>query len=89
MEIDRTGLFCDLLSSLERHYRNLCIKGFHSIVPLWLSRSSMIGREISVSQQGTVLFGIVKGLSTHGGLILQSHDIQRTLFAGDVTIIGT
>jgi len=86
--IDRADLFRTILSSLEQHYNAVAAKGFNSIIPLWVSRSTMINRTISVSQQGNVISGIVKGLSTDGGLILQSNGTEKTLFAGDVTVVG-
>jgi BirA family biotin operon repressor/biotin-[acetyl-CoA-carboxylase] ligase len=87
-EVDRAELFRTILSSLEQHYNSIGANGFNSIIPLWVSRSTMINRPISVSQQGNVMSGIVKGLSTDGGLILQSNGMEKTLFAGDVTIVG-
>ena len=87
-EVDRGALFQEILSSLESNYNTISSDGFHSIVPTWLSRSSMINRKISVSQQGTVISGIVKGLSNEGGLVLKTATSERTLYAGDVTIVG-
>ena len=87
-EVDRTALFRKILKSLEGHYNIVSSKGFQSILPLWTSHSSMINKKISVSQQGNVISGVVKGLSTEGGLILQSEGSEKTLFAGDVTIVG-
>jgi biotin-(acetyl-CoA carboxylase) ligase len=48
----------------------------------------MVNRTISVSQQGTVFSGTVKGLSPEGGLVLQTEGTERTVFAGDVTILA-
>jgi BirA family biotin operon repressor/biotin-[acetyl-CoA-carboxylase] ligase len=87
-EIDRAELFRSVLSALERHYNTIRAQGFNSIIPLWLSRTAMINKPISVSQQGTIITGVVKGLSDDGGLVLQSNGTVRTLFAGDVTIVG-
>jgi BirA family biotin operon repressor/biotin-[acetyl-CoA-carboxylase] ligase len=87
-EIDRNALLREILQALESRYLSIMKKGFHTILPLWLSRTTMISREISVSQEGTVISGIVKGLSPEGALILQSNGSERTFFAGDVTIVG-
>jgi BirA family biotin operon repressor/biotin-[acetyl-CoA-carboxylase] ligase len=86
--IDRARLFREALVSLEENYRGTSATGFQSVVPKWLSRSTMINKPISVSQQGHIISGIVKGLSMDGGLILQSENGERTVFAGDVTIVG-
>ena len=48
----------------------------------------MIDKKISVMEHGTLLSGTVKGVSRDGGLVLQSNGNERTLFAGDVTILA-
>jgi BirA family biotin operon repressor/biotin-[acetyl-CoA-carboxylase] ligase len=87
--VDREQLFREALISMEENYKSVAATGFQSVVPHWLSRSTMINKPISVSQQGHIISGIVKGLSTDGGLILQSDSGERTVFAGDVTIVGS
>ncbi len=87
-EMDRAMLFRETLISLEKSYNSLSSKGLQTIVPLWLNRSTMINKPISVSQNGNLMSGVVKGLSTDGGLILQADGMEKTLFAGDVTIVG-
>jgi BirA family biotin operon repressor/biotin-[acetyl-CoA-carboxylase] ligase len=87
-EIDREKLFKETLIALEGLYKTINSNEIQSIINLWLSRSTMINKPISVSQQGNVISGIVKGLSTEGALVLQSEGAERTLFAGDVTVVG-
>lgn len=87
-EIDRSVLFREILRSLEGRYRDASSGGFTSVLPEWLSRCRMINQEISVSLHGQVLSGVVKGLNNEGALILQANGTEKTLFAGDVTIIG-
>ncbi len=87
-ELDRTELFRKILYSLEKHYQDFVAKGFQTVLPHWLSYSSMVNKQISVSQQGNVFSGIVKGISTDGGLVLESNGVKQTLFAGDVTVVG-
>jgi biotin-(acetyl-CoA carboxylase) ligase len=48
----------------------------------------MIDKNISVIENGKIISGTVKGLSRDGGLILRTENTERTLFAGDVTIVG-
>jgi len=88
-EIDRTALFRAILESLERYYRVGTDTGFQSILPDWIARTTMIDKNISVMENGKVLSGTVKGLSRDGGLILRTEETERTLFAGDVTILAT
>jgi len=86
-EVDRVPLFKEILRSMERLYRPSVGTGFRSIIPAWLGRSSMVNTTISVDQQGTVISGVVKGLSPEGGLILQTNGVEKTIFAGDVHIL--
>ena len=86
-EFDRAELFKQLLKSLEDGYTVVSATDFQSVVPQWLSRSTMVNRTISVSQQGNVISGVVKGLSPNGGLILESDGIERTILAGDVSVL--
>lgn len=87
-KIDRRALLSETLASLEELYKTINSNEIQSIIALWLSRSTMINKPISVSQQGNVISGIVKGLSKEGALVLQSNGTEKKLFAGDVTIVG-
>jgi biotin-(acetyl-CoA carboxylase) ligase len=49
----------------------------------------MLNRQISIDQQGSVLSGIVRGISPEGGLVVALADREQTLFAGDVTILAS
>jgi BirA family biotin operon repressor/biotin-[acetyl-CoA-carboxylase] ligase len=86
-EIDRTELFRQVIKSLETGYLDVAKTGFQSVVPQWLSRTSMLNRTVSVSQQGTIISGVMKGLSPDGGLVLQNNGTETTVFAGDVTVV--
>jgi BirA family transcriptional regulator, biotin operon repressor / biotin---[acetyl-CoA-carboxylase] ligase len=88
-EIDRVALFREVLTSLESGYKTDSSTGFQSVVPQWTSRSTMINRQVSVSQHGNIISGIVKGLSPDGGLILGINGSEQTVFAGDVTVLQT
>lgn len=87
-EIDRVHLFKEILGSLESNYRASLTNGLQSVIPSWLNRAPMINKPITVSQQGTIIAGVVKGLSNDGGIIVQANGTERTLYAGDVTIVG-
>jgi BirA family biotin operon repressor/biotin-[acetyl-CoA-carboxylase] ligase len=87
-EVDRVSLFHNLLEVLEHTYRAGTKSGFQSILPDWIARTHMIDRQISVMENGTLLSGTVKGLSRDGGLVLKSNGGERTLHAGDVTILA-
>lgn len=88
-QVDRIGLLTDTLHTLEQTYFPAHATGFQSVLPQWLSYATMINKPITISQQGSLLSGVVKGLSGDGGLILQTNGTERTVFAGEVTVIGT
>jgi len=87
-EIERIPLFREILRSMEKTYRRSSSTGFRSVIPQWLASCRMVNRTISISEQGAVFSGTVKGLSPEGGLVLQTDGTERTVFAGDVTILG-
>lgn len=87
-EIDRVQLFRQILTSFESSYTTSLRNGFESTIPTWLTRSTMLNKPIVVSQQGNIINGVVTGLSKDGGIVLQTNGSEKTLFAGDVTIVG-
>jgi BirA family biotin operon repressor/biotin-[acetyl-CoA-carboxylase] ligase len=86
-EIERPVLFREIMNSMEQFHTKLAPGNFSAVVPLWTARTQMLNRQISVDQQGSVLSGVVRGISPEGGLILGLAGLEKTLFAGDVTII--
>lgn len=84
---DRVTLLRALLESLEAHYDAYLGGGFDSVVPSWLSLAPIIGRRVTADTQGTLLIGTVIGISADGGLQIRTDAGDRTLFAGDVTIL--
>ncbi len=87
-QVDRTKLFREVISLLETQYKSYAKTAFRSVIPLWEKRSTMLNKPILVSQSGNVFSGTVKGLSPEGGLVLETDGMTKTLFAGDVTILG-
>ncbi len=85
--IERTGLFKGLLKSLEDEYFSQSAEGFTSTVQRWLAFAPVIGRTISVSHQGEVLHGRVKGVNPDGSLLVTNHTGDHCFLAGDVTIV--
>jgi BirA family transcriptional regulator, biotin operon repressor / biotin---[acetyl-CoA-carboxylase] ligase len=86
--IDRDTLFRAILHSLETEYDSLLASGFHQVLPRWLSYAPIVGRKVTIGQDGSVLTGTVRGISKHGGLILETDGEERVVFAGDVTILN-
>lgn len=87
-EIDRARLFKEILASLETNYYAGMKTEFKSVMSSWLRRTPMLNKPIVISQQGTIISGFVRGLSPDGGLVLHTNGTEKTLYAGDVTILG-
>jgi BirA family transcriptional regulator, biotin operon repressor / biotin---[acetyl-CoA-carboxylase] ligase len=86
--VDREELFKVILERLEAHYVTMKPDGFGGVLPLWQSMSTMTGKRVSVLTGGDTLTGVVRGISSEGGLILGTSGNERTVFAGDVTVVG-
>jgi len=85
--VDRELLFRETLFQLEAQYTQISTKGMNSIIPGWIERSRMINQPVSVLLQGETITGVMKGLSPEGGLVLAVEGTERTLHAGDTTIL--
>ena len=88
-QIDRKRLFGEILNSMESHYATASNSHFQSILPLWRSYTSMIDKKISVMEHGAMVSGVVRGFTPEGGLVMETEGKERTLFAGDVTVVGS
>ena len=85
--LDRIGLYKSLLKSLEDEYLAGNAEAYTSTVQRWLAYAPVIGRTISVSHQGEVLYGRVRGVNPDGSLLVANHTGDHTFLAGDVTIV--
>jgi BirA family biotin operon repressor/biotin-[acetyl-CoA-carboxylase] ligase len=86
-EIDRAQLFRGTMRSLEENYMKASRQGYDTMVSLWLDRTFMLNRPVSVLQQGLTISGVMKGLSQDGALILESNGARTVVRAGDTTIL--
>lgn len=86
-DIDRLTLLKRCLQTLERLYATLHREGFASVIDAWMTYATMVRRHITVSHNGTTTSGLVKGLSSEGGLIIETNNEEHTFFAGDITIV--
>ena len=85
--INREKLFRETLVQLEWHYKEIAAKGMNSVMPGWLERSTMLNQPVSVLLQGETITGVMRGLSAEGGLVLAVDGAERTVHAGDTTIL--
>ena len=84
---DRVKVLCTLLERMEELYNLIQTQQLGAILERWKRWSSMLGKRISVRQNGNIFHGIARDLSDDGALIIQIEDREMRILAGDVTII--
>ncbi len=87
-EISRLELIIRLYENLTKWYKQLLQNGFSPIKEKWLSRSSMIGKPVSVLFREEAVSGTAIGLDDDGALILlAAGNKEMKVSAGDATIL--
>jgi BirA family biotin operon repressor/biotin-[acetyl-CoA-carboxylase] ligase len=84
--VNRLRLMALLLEKLEKYFVLLEEKGPSSIVAMWRKRADMLGRRVSVAQQGRVISGAAKDVGDDGSLIVETSAGDVTVVSGDVTV---
>ena len=86
LEFDRRNVFCQILSSLESYYTQVCKEDFNTVLMEWKARATIFGKRITLRQVADSIDGIAVGLSVDGGLVVETESGRRVFYAGDVTI---
>jgi BirA family transcriptional regulator, biotin operon repressor / biotin---[acetyl-CoA-carboxylase] ligase len=84
-EFDRRKIFQQIMKSLELLYSEIKIGNFEITLNEWKTRTTMFGKQVTLTQAGEHLHGRAITLSADGGLVLATPDGQRVCYAGDVT----
>jgi BirA family biotin operon repressor/biotin-[acetyl-CoA-carboxylase] ligase len=84
--VNRLRLTALLLEKLEKHLVLLEEKGPSSIVAMWRKRTDMLGRKVSVAQQGKVVSGTAKDVGDDGSLVVATAADDIRVVSGDVTV---
>lgn len=85
---DRTDLFAVILTALNTWYEVLRRQEFGKILVRWKQLSTMLGSEISLSEDGTVIHAIALDIADDGALIIHTGSAVKKVYAGDVTIFN-
>jgi BirA family transcriptional regulator, biotin operon repressor / biotin---[acetyl-CoA-carboxylase] ligase len=84
-EFDRRDVFHRIMTSLELLYSEVKIGNFEITLNEWKTRTTMFGKQVTLTQAGVRLHGRAITLSADGGLVLATPDGQQVCYAGDVT----
>jgi BirA family biotin operon repressor/biotin-[acetyl-CoA-carboxylase] ligase len=85
-DINRLQLAKILLERLEQYYLLLEDRGPAAVLDLWRSRSDMLGKKVSVVQQGRTLHGVAADINDDGSLLLRTTDGEVAVTHGDVLL---
>lgn len=87
-KIDRAELLCEILKNSETLYLNAIKEGFLSIISLWKSFSSMLGKtvEVKISNE-SIIRGIAIDIDEDGSLILDVNGNLKKIYSGDIQFI--
>lgn len=68
--IDRNALLAQILLQLEKDYFKSLKQDFSFVLSRWITRSSILGKDIRIKVNGSILNGRVKGFHGNGELVL-------------------
>jgi BirA family biotin operon repressor/biotin-[acetyl-CoA-carboxylase] ligase len=87
-EINRAEVVKCILDELEKLYDAYLTRGFDVVKLLWESYAASLGKMVTVkSLKGEELYGLAKGISNDGALILMDEDGTRhTIYSADIHI---
>jgi BirA family biotin operon repressor/biotin-[acetyl-CoA-carboxylase] ligase len=84
--VDRKTLFHTILMEMESLYEVIRSGASESILTEWLSRCTMIGKEVAVRSGDEVVHGRALSIQDTGALVLETQTGVSTFFAADVSI---
>ncbi|WP_415283732.1 biotin--[acetyl-CoA-carboxylase] ligase [Candidatus Nitrososphaera sp. FF02] len=85
-DIDRLRLTATLLEKLEQFYLVLEKGGPAKIVAEWRRRSDMLGKKVSVVQQGRAEEGVAQDINDDGSLLLKTASGTVSIVSGDIHV---
>ncbi len=80
-EVSRERFCAELISALDRLYREFQYRGTQAIVDMWIERWGFVGEKISVDVSGEVVCGVVERVDPNGFLYLRTDegDLRRVI----------
>ncbi len=85
--IDRSMVLARVLEYMESFYTILRNDGPQAVLRHWEKRTTIIGKQISVLDRGTIITGTAKTIASDGGLILEIQGREKKILSGDVSLV--
>jgi BirA family biotin operon repressor/biotin-[acetyl-CoA-carboxylase] ligase len=85
--ISRVKLLRSIIKNLDKNYSKLIDKDYSSIRENWISCSDIIGRRVQISDEKSVVDGLVTDVDENGCLILNTSKETVRVVSGDLTIL--
>lgn len=85
---DRDKILLSILAELDAMYGAVRQGEFDAAVFEWTKRCSMFGKTITVQEHDGSVSGVASRLQRDGGLVIKTESGERTIYAGDVTVVG-
>jgi BirA family biotin operon repressor/biotin-[acetyl-CoA-carboxylase] ligase len=82
--VSRVKLLRSILKCFDENYSRLISGNYDSIRDSWFSHANIVGREILVHGEKTILKGVVSSVDESGCLILDTRDGSVRVVSGDV-----
>lgn len=86
-DISRVKLLKSILSNFDKNYLKLLSGDCDDIKKLWFSFSNIVGKQIKVEGEKSVLIGIVKDVDDYGCLILDVNGKITRVVTGDISYL--
>lgn len=84
--VDRRLLLHAILGEMEALYADVRVRATDAILSAWLSRCTMIGKEVAVQTGHAIVRGRALAVRDTGALVLETDDGQEAFFAADVSL---
>ncbi len=85
---ERKDVFQSIIKELDTMYAAVRVADFSFTVAEWNRRCSMFGKTVTVEEHNHLFRGVAIRLHDDGGLILETEEGQRTVYAGDVSLVA-
>ncbi|PNX51301.1 MAG: hypothetical protein BV456_03725, partial [Thermoplasmata archaeon M8B2D] len=85
--ISRVKLLRSIIKNFDKNYSKLIDKDYNSIRKNWLSCSNIIGKRVQITDEKSVVDGLVTDVDDNGCLIVNTSKENVRVVSGDLTIL--